>query len=355
MKAKFCKTGLLALLFILPLNLFAQDSDLENTLKVLSEDAARSYLNPISSAYGCNLNSGWFHRAPDAEKLGLDVEIGIVAMGTFFNDDNTHFSNEGQFRFNETEARKLAESASQSQEIQDALVEKILEQDFTVQISGATIIGEEDDFVTISFPESDFDVQGNTVTIDAQDVKLEVAGFKELADAKMLPLGAPQLSIGTIFGTQATFRWLPETQLNEDLGSFKYFGFGLQHNPAVWLPIGLPVNFAASFYTQKLEIGDLFETSATAFGLNVSKELGLVAINLTPYAGVMFETSKMRVRYDMIYSEDADPIPIDFEIEGENKARAVVGLGIRLLLINLNIDYNMGQYNALSAGLSIRL
>jgi hypothetical protein len=51
-----------------------------------------------------------------------------------------------------------------------------------------------------------------------------------LEDLPALPLFAPQLTVGTIYGTQASFRFVPTYDVT-DLGDFKYFGFGLQHNP----------------------------------------------------------------------------------------------------------------------------
>lgn len=61
-----------------------------------------------------------------------------------------------------------------------------------------------------------------------------------------LPLAAPQFSFGTVFGTMASVRFLPNVKMGE-LGELSYFGFGLQHNPAVFLPIPLPVDLSAAF------------------------------------------------------------------------------------------------------------
>jgi hypothetical protein len=171
----------------------------------------------------------------------------------------------------------------------------------------------------------------------------------------LVPLAAPQLSLGTIVGTQFTFRYLPEVEIDSKIGKFKYFGWGLQHNPGIWFPNPLPINICASFFTQKLDVGTIFTTSATAYGINISKTFGPGALNITPYAGFMIESSKMTFTYD--YEE---PIPnttikskstISFELEGENKSRIILGLSLKLLFLNINADYNIAKYNSFTGGL----
>jgi len=353
-----------AFVFLLIFSAQAQDNSrsLEETLQMLSQDAAASYLNPISSAFGAYLNAGWFHRAPKAKKLGFDLEFGLIAMGAYFDDASKHFSTSGRFRFRQDEAAALTDNMELPSDVQQALINEIISHDYTVGISGATIVGNSDDSLHIAFQgqsvtfTSPTTGQDTMVTVGAQNIILPIAGFGDLANVKMLPLLAPQLSIGTIFGTQATLRYLPSTQLSADLGALDFFGFGFQHNPAIWLPFPVPVDIAASFYTQKLTVGDLFETTATAFGINVSKEIGAVGLNITPYAGFMMENSSMRVRYNYLVDTPLGPSSqsVDFKIEGENKTRTTLGLSIRFLLINLNADYNIGKYNSASAGLTLR-
>lgn len=336
---------------------FAQDESLEGTLQQLSEDAAMKYVSPISSAFGADLNSGWFHKAPGAVIAGFNLEIGVVAMGAFFPDDSKTFSVNGRFRFSEDEARELVEGQGFSQSVQDELVKQITAQYFHVGISGATITGEEDDHVMVHFPAKTFDVNGTDYEVPEQSVDLGFGGFQDLADLSFLPLAAPQVSVGTVYGTQATFRYLPSLTLNGDLGKLKYFGFGIQHNPAVWLSNPIPVDVAVSFFTQNLKIGDLFESKATAFGLNASKRFGTGFLNVAPYAGFMFESANMKVTYTYVVNTPTGTVrdAIEFELEGENKSRLILGISLRLLTLNLNADYNFSKYDSFSAGLTFGL
>ncbi len=329
----------------------AQQRTLEETLEILSADAAKKYLSPISSALGSDLNGGWFHRAPEATKIGFDLEIGFVVMGSFFPTEAQHFLTEGTFVFSDQEARFLLNQAGvnpgsvQGQQLLGILTDP--NNPSAVQISGATIIGSSTDSIIVKML---------TGQLGGQAVKLPVAGFGDLADVNVLPLAAPQFSIGTFWGTQATFRWLPSVELSADLGKFSYFGFGLQHNPGIWFGDPLPIDLAVGFYTQNLEIGTLFTTKTTAFGINASKRLGWGALNLTPYAGFLIENSDMQVAYDYVI-RDSNGLPIStqnitFELEAENKSRFTIGLSLKLLLFNLNADYNFGKYNSFTAGLN---
>ena len=343
--------------FSLPVSLFAQGESLEETLQQLSADAAQQYVSPISSAFGANLNSGWFHKVPPAVKMGVNLEIGLVAMGAFFPDESKFFSVDGKFRFSENEARQLVSGQGYPQQVEDELVAQITDQYFSVGISGATVIGAEDDHIMVEFPGQTFTVNGASYNVPTQSVDLGFGGFQDLADLNFLPLAAPQVSIGTVYGTQATFRYLPSLTLNSDLGKLKYFGFGIQHNPAVWFNTPIPVDIAASFFTQSLKVGDLFDAKATAFGVNVGKRLGSGILNISPYAGFMFESATMEVTYTYIVDTPAGQYTekINFELEGENKSRFILGVSIRLLALNLNADYNFSKYDSFSAGLTFGL
>ncbi|MFC1724857.1 DUF6588 family protein [candidate division KSB1 bacterium] len=348
---------------------FAQEEDdLNETLKKLSGDAAKSYVGPMGSAFGADLNGGWFHKAPPAKLFGFNFEVGLAVMGAFIPDAEKTFVTSGDFRFNRVQAEELTEfiytdpqytylTTTQKQELQDLVIDEMITQDFSVGISGPTIVGKKDENIKVEFSGDDFTVTDPStqmqinVDVPAEEIELPVGGL--LDDIALLPLAAPQFSIGRIYGTRFTLRYLPSMEINEELGKIDYIGFGLQHNPGVWLKNPLPIDLALCYYTQTLKVGDVFEAKSTAFGINFSKQLGLRMLNITPYGGFMFVSSKMSVSYD--YNIDtptgSSTQRIDFELEGENKTRFTFGIGIRLLTFNLNADYNISKFNSVSAGL----
>ena len=346
----------------------AKAQTFEETLNKLSLDAAKAYVNPIVSGFGVDLNGGWFHRAPSTTMFGFDLEVGVVAMETFFKEDAKKFSSNGTFSFSDVQAGSLTTfidrdpqyaSLTQAQRDQMKLYiqNQIAGQQFALGISGPTIVGSSLDSIAIAFAAKTFNnvpVAGS-VTVPGQKVVLPVTGY--LGELKALPLAAPQLTLGTFVGSQFTFRYLPSTN-TQNLGKASYFGWGIQHNPAIWLgPVDvLPVDFSLSFFTQKLKVGTTFETKATAFGVNVSKRLGWGFLNLTPYAGFMFEKSTMSFSYTYIGPVPgsnglAVSTPVTFDLESANKSRLVLGLSFKVLIVNINADYNIGKYNSATAGI----
>jgi hypothetical protein len=289
-------------------------------------------------------------------------------MATFYpkGEEYLSFDISGDFQFSESQAADLVAGITLDAALEPSrdLIEALLRDAITgrgisVGISGATVIGDPEDHIEISYegenividnPLSGLPGQSATITLPVPSgvITLPIGGFEAISDLSFLPLAAPQLSLGTILGTRVTFRYLPSITIDEELGKFKYFGFGIQHNPGVLLPTPLPFDVGVGFFTQTLEIGTLFKAKTTAFGINASKKLGVGPISITPYAGFMLEKSNIDITYDFIV--DTEEINIAFKLEGENRSRIVLGLSLRLLMLNFNADYNIGKYNSVTVG-----
>jgi len=359
------------------------DKDLEGMLENLSRDAGSMYIAPIVSAFGSDLNGGWFHRASSRKIFSLDLEFGLVAMGTFYQDTDKNFSAVGEFRFNRDQAREIIGDVSLEPGyemyrdlIEDALIEEIIGMDIAVGISGATIIGSSEDNIEIEFKGKDITISNPlyglpgeeetiTLSVEPEVITLPVAGFGDfLEEISFLPFAAPQISVGTVLGTRAVFRYIPKitmpgTDYNEDMGEFNWFGYGLQHNPASWLPAPLPIDISAGFFKQTIKLGTLFQVKTTAFGFHASKRLGTRFFNVTPYAGFMLESSSMEFKYDFQVDVPGQTEPqeqrIELEFEGENRNRIILGLSLRLLVFNINADYNIGKYNSVTVGFMLAI
>jgi hypothetical protein len=339
---------LLFVIVLFAINVYPQN-DLQSTLQSLSKDAASSYVAPAISAFGADLNSGWVHRVPTATIYGIDVEIGVVAMGTFFSDANKTFSSTGTFQFSRAEAQLLVQGIG-NQQTRDDLVNQIIQKTFNVGISGPTIAGSKNDTVKIAFHGTTLTSNGQTYNIASKNVITPVTGLLDQISA--LPIGAPQLTIGTFYGTSISFRYVPAIKLSDKLGDFSYFGIGFQHNPAVWLPFPLPLEVSVGFFTQTMKIGTIFSSSATTFGIFGSKTFGPSALNVTPYMGLSYESSSIDVAYDFVVDTPTGQTNdhITFNLTGENSVRLIVGASFKLAIINLNVDYNISKYNSVSAG-----
>jgi hypothetical protein len=323
---------------------------LQSTLQGLSQDAATSYVGPIVSAFGADLNSGWVHRVPKAKIFGIDIEFGIVAMGTFFSDNNKTFSTSGTFRFNRDEATQLVQGMNTTQQVKDSLVNKIIQQTFTVGISGPTIVGSKQDSVKVAFHGATVSAYGQTYTIPIKTIPTKVTGYLENLPA--FPLGAPQLTIGTFYGTSIALRYVPSISMGNKYGDFSYFGIGVQHNPAMWIPFPIPLDVSVGLFTQSMKLGTIFQSSSTTFGIYGSRTFGPGAINVTPYAGFSYESSSADVAYDFVVDTPTGPSTqhVTFNLKGENSVRFMLGAAFKLAVLNINIDYNIAKYNVVSAG-----
>lgn len=334
---------------------------LDSTLQKLAQDAAIGYVQPIVSGFGADLNSGWMYRAPQATMFGLDLDFGLVVMGSFMADDAKKFTRSGSAVLDQTTVDFMTSNLSTSGGFRDSVRRKLYGMEIGVTISGPTIVGSKSDSVKISYTGDPVRVRYGSVDTTLSFIPATettpVVGFLE--DLSLLPMAAPQLSIGTVYGTKLAFRYLPDIEINKDLGKFSYFGFGIQHNPFMWIPVPEPpLDVSVGFFTQTMKVGNIFEASATMFGVQASRTFGPGALNVTPYGGFSLESSRMKVSYTL---ERPDPLnpgtivkqPISFELEGENSARLTLGLSFKLGIFKLNGDYNIAKFNTVSAGFGI--
>jgi len=334
----------------------AQDEtsqSLDEALENLSQDAAEAYLGSLPSAFGANMNAGWLGQAATAQFLDLHVEVGLIAMGSFFASDDDVFETTTTFNFTRRQAEQILADENIPSAYQDDVIDQMIEKTYTVSMSGPTAVGSKDEHVQVVFPGDTFTVsdggQTQTYQLDAETVEVtQVTGV--LDELPVLPLAVPQFGIGTVYGTKLLFRFVPGINLTEEIGDVGLFGFGIQHNPAVWLPAPLPVDVALGFYTQKLEAGDIVEVTAMAYGINASKPMGI----FTPYAGFLLESSSIDISYTYQLESQAgtEDVDINFEIDGENKYRFTLGGMLHVGFFSLNADFNIGNINSISSGLN---
>lgn len=352
----------------------AQTGDMESVVRRLGQREAKAYVAPVARGYSVNSNGGWFHGAPRAAMLGFDLELGAVVMGTNRTDEDRTFALMTDYRFGGTQAQGIVSfvdtdpafssfTSLERDQIKSSVMAQITGQSWTVEVRGPTVIGSNADSIRVLFPQKTFPVTGvpgvSSVTVPARDVLLPATGL--LKEMSMLVLAAPQLTIGTIAGSQLTFRYLPSRDVR-DVGRVEYVGWGVQHNPGIWFGERnpLPIDLSASYFTQTFKIGTIETARSSAYGIMASKRFGGNLLSMTPYAGYFRESSSMEFSYmyDMqnpIPSRPPIPVHVAFTIEGEQQSRAIVGLSARFLILNFNADYSLGKYNSIAIGVMVAL
>lgn len=335
--------------------------NLEETLSNLSSGAGAAYVAPVISAFGSNLNSGWVSQVPEAVKFKLHVNLKIIAAGSFFSDENKKFKANGDFYFTGSQVDQILANSGYSpntmggQQNYDNLKNEIIKKQFTVQFSGPTIVGSDKEHLNILFPKQSVQANGQTFTIDTYELAVnEVKGL--LKDLSVLPTPGIQLTAGTFFGTNVSLRYSPKIKVSDDLGDFSLFGIGAIHNPGAFLLKPLPIDVAISFFTQSMKVGEVFESSASQFGIYAGKTFGGI-VAISPFIGLTTETSKTTVKYDYQSNQTVNgvqvpPTKIKFELEGENSTGVTIGFNLKLAVVNLTADYKLAKTKTASVGLS---
>jgi hypothetical protein len=351
------------LLVVLFVNTSSTQS-LNESLSQLSQSAAIQFVQPAFDPFGISLNGGWLGKAPRAKLVSFDLEFGVVAMGTIMKTPSTSFSMSSTYRFSRSQAGTIADEAgltSQSDPtLRNLVLDAITAKDFPVVLYGPTVTGSKDRNVKIVFspngtetlqindPKYPFPVNVNipSKTVDLKDATGLMNGFP------MLPSAAPQLKIGTLFGTQAVLRLVPSMKISDEFGNFSYTGFGAQHNPDVWLGLDLPVDISLGFLIQKAKVGDIVEVKGTSYGMSISKTFGGSLFSVTPYIGGLLESSSIDVHYKQTIESitGKEDININFNLDGVNKSRFTVGARFHVVFIDLAVDYNIGKMNSVTSG-----
>ena len=162
----------------------------------------------------------------------------------------------------------------------------------------------------------------------------------KIIDLDFVPLTTPEFSLSGMAGLKATVRWLPETTVNDF--EVKYLGYGLAYNINTLIPT-LPVDIAAGFFVQELNVGDSVKTKASSYYVVVSKGFGLI----TAYGGVAAEDSSMDVDYTY------DGTAISFSMDGVQSSRSTIGATLGLGLMKLNAEIGYGNLTTYTGGLIV--
>jgi hypothetical protein len=318
----------------------------------LTQDAAGQYVAPLISGFGADMNSGWLSRIPDAKIFGIDINFRIIAMGAFFDNANKTLSSSTKFRFNRNEADSLTQNIT-DQNTRQEIINQILNQEFEVGIQGPTVVGKSDEYITVKFKGQTFRVNGNDYPIGSKEFQTDINGA--LGGLPIMPLAAPQLTIGTVMGSCLSVRYLPSIQTGSDLGKINYFGIGIMHNPNVWLGGTLPVDIGVGIFFETMNAGDIFKSNATQFSLFAGKTFGPSFSNVQPYAGLSVETSTIKVNYTEKFDTPlgVKTENISFDLKGDNTVKFTLGTSFKLALISLNVDYSFASYSTLSLGIGV--
>jgi len=243
------KTLLVFVSAVLLLTSLAQSQDdLQGSLNKLAGKAALGYIDPITQGFLTNLNGGLFNKAPQAKLFGIDIELGAAFMYTPLADLPKTFDEKGTFRFNQSQADEIAlntvnTGTSADAQMRAALSSALQQSDFGIRIYGPTVLGDAPIVGDPNSPQVKIDMNGAVTTKIYTGTPFEkdttfnvnyalktgLGGVGALSGNAGIPFFAPQLTLGTIYGTKFTLRYVPKIPI-PDVGDLSWTGFGIQHN-----------------------------------------------------------------------------------------------------------------------------
>ena len=273
-------------------NLHAQE--FEDFVKKYTGANGEGYMQPLADAFGANLNSGWYHSAYIA-KPGFQLYIGVSAMAAPIPTKNKNFTATTQGFFTPEQTAKVPT------------------------------------------------VFGNTEPVNVEGDGGTAYVFPGGLDLKNLPMAVPNLTIGSLLGTNVSLRWAAY-DLGEDVGKVELLGWGVSHSLDQYLPVA-PINMAVGFYTQQFTLGDIVDANSWLANLQASYQLSFITL----YGGLGYENSNLDINYT--YEEDNSEIA--FDLQGNNKIRGTLGLTLNLGPVKLNGDYSMATQSIFTVGLGL--
>lgn len=258
---------------------------------------ARGYLGPLKEAIGQSLNSGIYNSAH------------IPTTGTYFR----------------LEARGMLLSFKDEDRVFDAKAEDFFPGNQTVEAS--TIVG---------------GTEGVSITDPGTGAIYHLPGGLDL---DRLVLAAPQLTVGSVAGLEATVRYFAADIGDTDLGNISLIGGGLRY--AVSPVIKAPFDIAAMVFYQKFKLGDDFlDSDALTYGLQAGKSMPMLDV----YGGVGLDRYKLTVTYD---SDVASGGRAEVELPAENDFHLALGATVHLGFLHLNGEFNHAARSSFSVGVGL--
>lgn len=288
---------LLGLLLFGPAShLFSQDA-ISEALSQLSSANVRGYVQPIVDGFGANLNSGLYH-TPGLDRGGFHARLEIVGSGTLVNEAQRYYFATPPDPFDPEPVRT------------------------------ATILGG----------------IGTTVT-GPGGVEYQFQNGQVRAD--LFGLGAPQLTVGNLFGTEAIVRYAVVPSV-KDFPRTSLVGFGLRHSVSRYLPM-LPIELSVGGFRQELKVGDIIGVRSTNVAITVGKSVSL----FTLYGGLQYETTSIDVHYTYTGYGSTPDTKVNLSYSSENVLRWTTGFGINLVGLNLSTDIGVGRVTAVTGTLGV--
>jgi hypothetical protein len=270
--------------------------DIQSFVSKYTETNGKGYMQPLADAFGACMNTGLFHSA-HVSRVGFHLTIGAETMTAIIGDNQKTFTAKTE-NFNPPSSKEVPTLFGAAQN------------DSILGVGGATY------------------------------------WFPGGMNVKKLPLVAPQVTVGSIMGTDLTLRWF-SMAIGEDFGDIKLFGWGIRHSLSQYMPLLPFVDIAVGYYSQSFKVGSVVDATATFISLQGSVSKSLLVV----YGGVGMESSTLKIAYEPEKGGDK----IRFDLKGGNKMRMTLGAGLNFPGVKIHADYNIATLSTIGLGVAFGL
>ncbi len=325
--------SLLAFTLLAAVPAHAQDSDeLADALSRIGQQYATNYTRPVTDALGADMNAGLFRTAEFSDTgllPGIDVYVGASVMGALTAGSPKSF-----------------QMANDEVEINTGGSVRTLRIEYP-NTDLPTAFSENESPGTADIIDQETETKVGEVTLPGSLINTPIA-----------PLVVPQVGVGTVLGTDAQLRYLPETSFN-DYGTVALIGVSVRHSLSQYIPLS-PINVAVQGSWQRLSLsgregsrnpGKIVDASGWALNAQASKDVPVLP--LTFYGGVQYEKFGVDVNYT--FSANGQTATFTYEQDAANNVRALAGVSFSLAILKFNVDYALSSNNTVSAGVGLTL
>lgn len=304
--------------------------DLGGELEKVGEVYADGYVQPLTDAFGSDLNAGLFRTADVGEGfipgLPFDVYLGVSVSGALLSDENKQFAFEGEQITSGGRTLNVTATSPNNQV--------------------PTVFGDTDPNGDLVFRDAETGTE-----VDRQSIP------SALVSTSIAPLIVPQAGLGSIAGTDVQVRYLPKTDY-QDYGSVGLTGVALRHDLDQWVPVPLPINIAAQGSWNQILIEDSGGSDvldASGWALNVQASKGIPVLPLVLYGGLQYESFDVDYNYTFEGPEGGTN-EISVSQNATTSTRALAGVSLTLAIIRINVDYAVTNgSNVVTGGIGLRL
>ncbi len=271
-------------------------SQLELTLRQFDSEEVGGYVQPLGDLLGASMNAGLYHSARIREE-GFHLHFDLIGMASIINDAHRTFD------------AKLPEGFAP----------------LGGSLKTATVFG------------------GKGTTFKAEN-GFEYKGSDGLFSTDVFPFFVPQLTIGTLWGSEASIRFISTPSLGGGkLPPATLLGLGARHSISQYFGEDPPLDVAIGGFYSTFSLGEFVSFDGASINLQVSKTLSI----LTIYGGTAWEKSMTSINYESI---EPKATLVNLAIVGGNKMRFTAGIEIDLLAVKLFADANFGFVQHFSGG-----